>query len=275
MRHERHHAQQTGGTCSILTGVTFVVVVVLVLLSPTEQQVVCPCSGRFLTSLAHNSTLYIAGNGLLTLSLLLTIAVVLAVYETVRGVHDGWARWSSTLAIIGLAVNAIDAVRHAVLDPAKATAYVQGDASVQAALTVPGALEGLDPQGWLRLGAVGFWILLVSLLALRGGAWPKPLAYLGIVVALAVWLGLPVAALDASVATRRPVRPPSITTSRHSPRRLHSRTRRWTLHPVARPHSGRDSSVHKSPRCVPAPPAKPGQAVTPTHAARGSGTPRL
>ncbi len=38
-----------GGTCSILTGVTFVVVVVLVLLSPPEQQVVCPCSGRFLT----------------------------------------------------------------------------------------------------------------------------------------------------------------------------------------------------------------------------------
>src|SRR5260221_828115 len=152
-----------GGTCSILTGVTFVVVVVLVLLSPPEQQVVCPCSGRFLTSLAHTSTLYIAGNGLLALNLLLTIAVVLAVYETVRATHDGWARWSSTLAIIGLAVNAIDALRHAVLDPTKATAYVQGDAAVKAALTVPGALQGLDPQGWVRLGAVGFCVLVVSL----------------------------------------------------------------------------------------------------------------
>jgi hypothetical protein len=179
-----------GGTCSILTGVTFVVVVVLVLLSPAEQQVVCPCSGQFLTSLADNSTLNIAGNALLTLSLLLTSAVVLAVYETVRTTHEGWARWSSALAIIGLEVNAIDALRHAVLDPAKATAYVQGDAAVKAGSTVPGALEGLDPQHWLRLGTLGLWILVVNLLALRAGVWPALLAYVGIGVALVVRLAV-------------------------------------------------------------------------------------
>ena len=49
---------------------------------------------------------------------------------------------------------------------------------------MPGALQGLDPQGWFRFGAVGLWILVASLLALRGGTWPKPLAYLGIVGAI-------------------------------------------------------------------------------------------
>jgi Domain of unknown function (DUF4386) len=173
-----------GGACSILTGVTIIVVAVLYLLLPPEQQDACGCPDQFLTSLAHNPTLYVVESGLFALSSLLAIAAVLAIYETVRATHDGWARWASTLAIIGFAVNAIDQLRHAVLHPTQATAYVQGDTTVKAALTAPGALEALDPQGWLRLGAVGIWILVVSVLALRGGAWPKPLALVGIVGAV-------------------------------------------------------------------------------------------
>ncbi len=161
-----------GGICSLLTGVTLIVTAVLYLLLPSEQQDACGCPDRLLASLAHNSTLYVVDYAVLGLYPLLAIAAVLAISANVRAVHDGWVRWTSTLAIIGLAVTAIDAIRHAALDPAKATAYVQGDAAVKAALTVPGALEGLDPQGWLRAGAVGFWILVVSLLALRGGTWP-------------------------------------------------------------------------------------------------------
>jgi len=55
-------------------------------------------------------------------------------------------------------------------------------------LTAPSALPALDPQAWLRLGAVGLWVLVVNLLALRDGNWSKPLVYLGIVVAIVYWL---------------------------------------------------------------------------------------
>ena len=182
-----------GGTCSILAGVTFIVFVALFPLLPPEQQVdpytcTARCEDKFLTSLAHTSTLDIAGLGLLALYCLLAIAAVLAISASVRAVNDGWVRWTSTLAIIGLALNAIDALRFAALFPAKATAYVQGDAAVKAALTVPGALWSSDPQGWFKFGAFGFWVLVVSVLALRGGAWPKLLAFVGIGLALASWL---------------------------------------------------------------------------------------
>jgi hypothetical protein len=182
-----------GGTCSILTGVTIIVTAVLYLLLPREQQDACHCPETFLASLAHSSMLYVAEYVVFALSSLLAIAAVLAISASVRAAHDGWVRWTSTLAIIGQAVNAVDAIRRAALDPAKAMAYVHGSATVKAALTVPGALQGLDPQGWLRLGAVGLWILVVSLLALRSGifdpgerlgTWPKPLAFLGMVGAI-------------------------------------------------------------------------------------------
>jgi hypothetical protein len=183
--------RKLGGTCSILAGVTLLVIAVLLPLEPAEQQAdpyTCRCADTFLTSLAHTSMLHIAGLGLLALYALLAIAAVLAISASVRSVNDGWVRWSSTLAIIGLAVNAIDPLRRMALDPASAAAYVQGDAAVKAALTVPSAFLGLDPQGWLKFGAFGFWVLVASLLALRSGAWPKLLAFVGIGVALASWL---------------------------------------------------------------------------------------
>jgi hypothetical protein len=179
-----------GGTCSIFTGVTFVVAAGLYLLEPPEQQDACRCPDRFLASLAHTSTLFSVGYGLLALYALLAIAAVLAISENMRTLNEGWVRWTSTLAIIGNAVFAIHALWHMTLDPVKATAYMQGDAAVRAALTVPGALQSLDPGGWLRFGTVGLWVLVVSLLALRGGTWPKPLAILGISVAVAYWLAV-------------------------------------------------------------------------------------
>ncbi len=57
-------------------------------------------------------------------------------------------------------------------------------------MTVPGAPHIIDAQGWLGFGAVGLWILVASLLALRGNAWPKGLAYVGIATAFFYFLAL-------------------------------------------------------------------------------------
>ena len=174
-----------GGTCSILVGVSYIVTAVIFLLLPPEQQDAAGIPpAKFLESLAQNSTLYIVAGLVFALGSLLAIAAVLAISESVRSANEGWVRWTSTLAIIGFAVNAVDWFRLLALNPARAAAYVQGDAAIRAALTVPGAIAGLDPAAFLSFGAVGVWILVVSLLSLRIGGWPKPLAYVGIGVAI-------------------------------------------------------------------------------------------
>lgn len=188
--------RKLGGICSILTGITIVITAILYLLLPLEQQDACGCPDRFLTSMAQNSTLYAAEEGIFGLSSLLAIAAVLAIMEYVRPFHEGWARWTGSLAVIGQAVNTMEAMHRMVFDPLKAVAYVQGDLSTKAALSVPGATQGLfDPQGWLRVGLVGFWVLVVSILALRSAGWPKMLAYIGIAGGIAYMLVVPGQAL--------------------------------------------------------------------------------
>src|SRR6266498_692967 len=149
-----------GGTCSILVGVSYIVTAVIFLLLPPEQQDATGIPpAKFLASLAQNYTLYIVAGLVFALGSLLAIAAVFAILESVRSANEGWVRWTSTLAIIGFAVNAVDWFRLLALNPARAAAYVQGDAAIRAALTVPGAIAGLDPAAFLSFGAVGVWIL--------------------------------------------------------------------------------------------------------------------
>lgn len=181
-----------GGTCSILAGILIVVTAILYLLLPPEQQDACGCPEKFLMSVAQRPTVYIVEEGIFSLSSLLAIAAVLAISEDVRSVHEGWVRWTSTLAIMGQAVNTIESLHRMASDPLKGVVYVNGDDAIKAALTVPGAVQGLfDPQGWLRVGIVGLWVLVVSLLALRGGTWPALLAYMGIGGGIAYVLVVP------------------------------------------------------------------------------------
>jgi hypothetical protein len=56
--------------------------------------------------------------------------------------------------------------------------------------TIPGAAQALDGKGWLQSGAVGLWVLVISILAMRARLWPRPLLIVGIAVAIAYFLVL-------------------------------------------------------------------------------------
>ena len=176
-----------GGTCAILLGVSYIVIGVNYLLLVPAEQKVGGGLAKFLPSFAQNPTPLTLQYWAFALGALLAIAAVLAISESVRSVNEGWVRWTSTLAVLGFAVVAIDNFREMSFQPDRAADYAAADAATKAAMEVSGPI-GLDPQGWLGFGAVGLWVLVVSLLALRGSTWPKPLAYVGIAVAVVHWL---------------------------------------------------------------------------------------
>jgi len=175
-----------GGNCSILLGILYLVIGVTYLLLPADQKQTSALD-KFLISFAQNPTTQTIQFWVFALSGLIGIAVVLAVSESVRSANEGWIRWTSKLAVLGFAVVAINNFRNIAFQPGRATAYLKGDAVTKTVIELSGPFS-LDPQGWMGFGAVGLWVLVVSLLALRAGTWPKLLTYVGIATAVAYWL---------------------------------------------------------------------------------------
>lgn len=177
-----------GGTCSILAGVSYVLIGITYLLLPAAHRVGADPS-QYFPSFAQNPTLSLLMYWEFAVGAVLAIAAVLAISEIVRPANEGWVRWTSNLAYLGFAVTAISYFRALAVQPRRAAAYVAGDASTQAAIAASVAFN-LDPQGWLRFGCVGLWVLVVSVLALRSDALPKALAYVGIAVTILYWFAV-------------------------------------------------------------------------------------
>jgi hypothetical protein len=176
-----------GGICSIIVGISYAVIGITVLMESraltTENNAQSPF--MFFES---NRVWLLAQYWAMALGAIFALAVIPAVSEKVRNLNEGWLRWTSTLATLGFAVTILDNYWAIVMTPARADAYLSGSQSVRAALTVPGAPQFIDVQGWLGYGAVGVWVIVVNLLALRGTIWPRLLAYLGIACAIAYFL---------------------------------------------------------------------------------------
>ncbi len=187
-----------GGICSILVGISYVVAGIAYLLVPAEQKAGAD-PAAFLTSFAQNPSMSTVEYWAFALGAVLALAVVLAISEKVRSANEGWVRWTSSLALVGFAVAAIQYFRYVALYPGRAAAYATADAATKAALAANQSMMALDPDGWLAFGGVGLWFLVVNLLALRGNIWPKPLAYVGIAGAIAYWFVVAGFALEVGV----------------------------------------------------------------------------
>ena len=172
-----------GGTCAILVGISYMVVGVTFFMLPAEQQ---PggSAAEFLASVAASSTVVVVQYWAFALGALLAIAVVTAVSDLVRSANEGLVRWTSTLAILGFAIVAVQFLILQDHSPQLAAGFVEADESAQAALAIMGT-RGLDPDAWMGFGTVGLWFLVVNWLAMGGSQLPKGLTYVGLAAGIA------------------------------------------------------------------------------------------
>ena len=169
---------KVGGAASIAMGILGALVGITYVLLPADQRLGVPAA-RILPSIAQGAMMLKTEFLEMALIGVLGLAVVPAVSELVRAGHEGWVRWMSNLAFLGFAVMAVSNTFTFGRLPGIAAAYVKGDPATQAAL-VPVWRSSLDLHGFWGYGAVGLWILVLSLVALRGSGFPKGLAYVGL-----------------------------------------------------------------------------------------------
>jgi len=178
-----------GGICSVLVGISYIIIGITVLLESPQLTVENNAQSPFLF-FESNRVVLLTQWSAMAWGAVFALAVIPAVSEKVRNLNEGWVRWTGTLATLGFAVTILDNYWAIVMTPARAAAYVTSSEAMRAAFAVPGEVQFIDIQGWLGYGAVGLWVLVINLLALRGAIFPKPLAYLGIATALAYFLVL-------------------------------------------------------------------------------------
>lgn len=173
---------RVGAMCSVAAGILTLAAAITYLVLPSAQRAAVG-GAKLLPSVA-------AGAGTLKLEFILLAFVALfglglvpALAQLVREASEGLVRWIATIATVGYAVTAASYFFAMGRLPKVAAAYVAGDESTKAALLGTWR-SSLDLQGYWQFLAVGTFIVLVSLLALRLGRLPAVLCYLGLVIGL-------------------------------------------------------------------------------------------
>lgn len=175
-----------GGMGAILLGVVNALSSILYLILPPEQRAAVPAA-QILPSVAQDATLLMLTFWLQALVGVLGLLVVPAFARLVEGANEGWLRWTSQLAVVGFAVSAVGYLLSVARLPGIAAAYVAGDAATKAAL-VPVWKSSIDLQGLWGYGAVGVWVFVLSLLAMRQAKLSRLWTYLGMVLGIAYWI---------------------------------------------------------------------------------------
>jgi hypothetical protein len=178
----KHNLFSVGGLFAILLGLTKVWTGISYLTIPADQRAAMP--GKvFLPA-------YAQGHGLLNslfwaeaLVGVFGLAIVPALAKwLVDQRNEGWVKWTGTLATVGYAVSAIGYFLTLARLPGIATAFVNGDPSTQAALAVTWKSTP-DLFGFWGYGAIGIWVLCMSLLMLQRADISKVFAGIGVFTA--------------------------------------------------------------------------------------------
>jgi hypothetical protein len=179
--------RRLGGWASILTGITYAIFATVGPVLPPEQQLGASTEA-FLLSLAEDSTGFRVALWVGFVGAIFALAAVPAITGMVRQSNEGLARWAATLATGGFLIIALDLRRTLALLPEEASAFGRVDEDFREVILGDNLHLPLDPERWVSFGTVGFWLLVVGILALRDRRLPPPLGYLAVATGVSHWL---------------------------------------------------------------------------------------
>lgn len=161
------------GPAAILTGLLMIATAFLLVTTPATDNPVLDH--------VNYPGAYMATHYLLAFGAVSALAVLPTIQRRLKAGRHEALTWASTLAVIGFALTAINNFRQAALDDTLAKAYSVADAAVQKSMVINwvGLVE-LSPTGWIDYVGVGLWILTVSVVAWRKGAFNRLLNSVGL-----------------------------------------------------------------------------------------------
>jgi hypothetical protein len=177
--------KKLGGTCSILDGIVFAISGFAFFLSQVgrfDWNSISSISD-YLVSRPTSLALWKIVNGGAALAAFTAIAGVLALSDVIKPAHEGYVRWTSTLAIIGYSIIAVTNIADLYQIKRMALGYVIADESAKSALEIIG-IGTLDPTLSLRFITIGSWLLTAGWFSASNNLLPKTLAYFGVIAGI-------------------------------------------------------------------------------------------
>lgn len=190
--------RRVGGTAAIVLGAVYLLIGVLYFLLPEGQQ---GGAASVLESLATDgSTVYVTQQWMFALSGALGFAVVGGIGRLFAPGRAGAVHWANAFGYLGFAVTIVDSLRNVsfVYDDVPRF-FLEADEQVQTVIAGDFATSSVDPQGWLTFGALGLWLLAVSIVALSDRVLPAAAGAVGLGVAAGYWLVTVGIAVDVEV----------------------------------------------------------------------------
>jgi hypothetical protein len=145
---------------------------------------------EFWTVLSQHPTAHLSFHWAWVLAGLFGIFAVPSISLLVWSIHRGAVLWSGLAALLGFAVMARSHLMELAWDRKIIPVYQTADPAFQHAVHVVAGLALDVPDGVLTYGAVGIWVAVISLLAIRHEKLPRWFAYLGFATAAALLAGL-------------------------------------------------------------------------------------
>ena len=170
--------------CAILIAIIYIMIALIYLFLPDEQKAGNEINSDFLISVAQSPQLLIWQIRLFTINAILSVTVVLSLFEYLKANQRGLIAWASVLALIGFSILIYINCFAQVEIPRLANVFVKSDHGTQLSI----AAQGFGFDDWMAFGLIGIWMIIINWIGQKNNRLPLLLSVIGIIGGLANFL---------------------------------------------------------------------------------------